>query len=159
MTSTRSRDPLTVVRRCLLALVALGLVGTGVELVLLEHYEDSWQLVPLFFIPLTLVVMAGHVMTGSAGSVRLLRVMMGFLIVAGCVGVVLHYRGSLEFQLEMDATQSGWQLFTKVIRAKAPPTLAPGVMAQLGLLGLVYTYQHPALGGPVTSDRRRPHDS
>jgi hypothetical protein len=36
-------------------------------------------------------------------------------------------------------------LFVKVVTAKAPPALAPGVMVQLGLLGLVYTYKHPAL--------------
>ena len=61
------------------------------------------------------------------------------------LGIVLHYRGNLEFQLEIDATQSSWDLFRKVIHAKAPPALAPGAMTQLGLLGLVYTFRHPAL--------------
>jgi hypothetical protein len=28
-----------------------------------------------------------------------------------------------------------------------PPLLAPGVMMQLGLIGLAYTYKHPALNG------------
>ena len=28
----------------------------------------------------------------------------------------------------------------------ATPTLAPGAMVELGLLGLAYTYRHPALG-------------
>jgi hypothetical protein len=69
---------------------------------------------------------------------------MVLLVVGGAAGVVLHYRGSLEFQREMDPTQSGWELFTKVMHAKAPPTLAPGAMAQLGLVGLVYTFRHPA---------------
>ncbi|HYJ16246.1 MAG TPA: hypothetical protein VE170_12200 [Candidatus Limnocylindria bacterium] len=32
-----------------------------------------------------------------------------------------------------------------MIGAKAPPLLAPGSMVQLGLLGLAYTYKHPAL--------------
>jgi hypothetical protein len=45
----------------------------------------------------------------------------------------------------MDPSLSGWPLFVKVVTAKAPPALAPGVMVQLGLLGLVYTYRHPAL--------------
>ena len=90
-------------------------------------------------------MIAGHVTIGGRGSVLLLRVMMGFLLAAGLVGVVLHYQGSMEFQLEMDPTLSGWSLFSRVLQAKAPPTLAPGVMAQLGLLGLVYTYRHPAV--------------
>ena len=138
-------DPSLAIRRFLLAVIVLGLVGTGTELILLTHYEDSAQLVPLFFIALTLVVIAGHVTVGGSGTVLLLRVMMGFLVAAGALGVVLHYQGSMEFQLEMDPTVSGWALFTKVLHAKAPPTLAPGVMAQLGLIGLVYTYRHPAV--------------
>jgi hypothetical protein len=145
MPLTSSQDAAPVIRRFLLGIVVLGLAGTGIELVLLEHYLDSWQLVPLFFIGLTLAVIAAHGIRASAGTVRLLRVTMSFLIVAGAIGVALHFRGSLEFQLELDPTQSGWALVTQVLHAKAPPTLAPGVMAQLGLLGLVYTYKHPAL--------------
>ena len=137
-------DPLSAIRRFLLVIIVLGLTGTGAELVLLAHYEDSAQLIPLFFIALTLVAIVGHVAVGGAGSVLLLRVLMGFLVAAGALGVVFHYQGSMEFQLEMDPTLSGWTLLTKVLQAKAPPTLAPGVMAQLGLLGLVYTYRHPA---------------
>ena len=60
-------------------------------------------------------------------------------------GVWLHCRGNLEFQLDIDASQSAWTLFWKVLRAKAPPALAPGALIQLGLLGLVFTYKHPAL--------------
>lgn len=144
MRATLPSDPLLTIRRLLLALVVLGLVGLGTELVLLAHYEDSAQLVPLFFIALTLIVIAGHVVVGGAGSILMLRVMMAFLVAAGVLGIVLHYRGSMEFQLEMDPTMSGWSLFAKVLQAKAPPTLAPGVMAQLGLFGLIYTYRHPA---------------
>jgi len=33
-----------------------------------------------------------------------------------------------------------------VVEATAPPALSPGLLVQLGLLGLVYTYRHPALG-------------
>ena len=138
-----SGDTLLVLRRLVLAIVVLGLCGTATELVLLEHYEDWLQIVPLVFIALALVTITGHVIARRARSVWLLRAVMGLLVVSGVLGVVLHYRGSLEFQLEMDPTQSGWDLFAKVLHAKAPPALAPGVMAQLGLLGLVYTYRHP----------------
>ena len=33
--------------------------------------------------------------------------------------------------------------------AKAPPALAPAGMIQMGLLGLLYTYRHPALRQPM----------
>jgi hypothetical protein len=57
----------------------------------------------------------------------------------------LHLRANMEFQLEMDATLKGLDLFKKSIVAKAPPALAPGSMAQLGLIGLAYTFKHPKL--------------
>jgi hypothetical protein len=134
---------LSSLRRFLLALLVLGLGGVGAELVALAHYEDSWQLVPLVLIALAFVVIAWHLFDGSNTTVRVLRLVMLLFIVAGLTGIVLHYRGNLEFQLEIDPSQSHWTLFTKVIRAHSPPALAPGAMAQLGLLGLAYTYRHP----------------
>jgi hypothetical protein len=35
---------------------------------------------------------------------------------------------------------SNWELLEKILRAKAPPLLAPGMMLQLGLLGLAYVF-------------------
>jgi hypothetical protein len=39
----------------------------------------------------------------------------------------------------------GMDLLSKAMTGAAP-ALAPGAMIQLGLLGLVYTFRHPALG-------------
>jgi hypothetical protein len=137
-------DPATVVRRLLQGLLALGLLGTGGELLLLEHYEGATQVLPLAGIAVALAVLGLYATGSRPGVVRLFQVTMVTLIGLGGTGVVLHYRGSLEFQRDMDPTASSWQLFTKTIRAKAPPALAPGVLAQLGLLGLVSTYRDPA---------------
>jgi hypothetical protein len=138
-------DPIFVLRRLLLALLAFGLLGTGTELFLLGHYEGAWQIVPIALVALALTAIAAHAATGGARSVQVLRLVMVLLIVAAAAGVVLHYRGNLEFQLDMDPAATRWELFTKVVRAKAPPALAPGALAQMGLLGLAYTYRHPAL--------------
>ena len=138
-----SETALAGLRRMLLALLVFGLTGVGVELLALAHYEDSWQLAPLVLIGLSLFVIGWHVLDGGAATVRVLRLVMLLLIAAGVTGIVLHYLGNLEFQLEIDPSQSHWTLFNKVIRAHSPPALAPGVMAQLGLLGLAYTFRHP----------------
>ena len=66
---------------------------------------------------------------------------MALFVIAGILGVWLHYRGAAEFQLEMDASQHGPALWWKALRAKAPPVLAPGLMMQLGFLGLVFAYR------------------
>lgn len=140
-----SSDSLQLIRRLLLALIVFGLVGMGTDLLFLEHYEDSTQLIPLGLISLSLVAVVSYLMTGRAGAVRLMQVAMLLSVVGGLVGMGLHFRGNLEFQLDMDPTASAWDLFMKVMHAKAPPTLAPAAMVQLGLLGLVFCYRHPAL--------------
>jgi hypothetical protein len=119
--------------------LVFGLVGTGVELLLLSHYEDPWQLVPLGLIAAGLAALAWDAARSSATTKRIVRITMVLFALSGGLGTVLHYRGNLEFQLEIDASQSRWDLFRKVMRAKAPPALAPGLMIQLGLLGLIYT--------------------
>jgi hypothetical protein len=140
-----SPDPFAPIRRLLMALAAFGLVGIATELVFLEHYEDPPMFIPLGTITLALIALAMHAVAGTAGTLRLLRISMLVLLVSGGIGVVLHYRGSLEFQVDMDPTLSATQLFWKVMHMKAPPTLAPGVLAQMGLLGLLSTYRHPAV--------------
>lgn len=140
-----SSDPFAPIRRLLMALAAFGLIGIATELVFLEHYEDAPMFIPLATVALALVALAVHAVTGTASTLWLLRIAMLVLVVSGGVGVVLHYRGSLEFQVDMDPTLSASQLFWKVMHMKAPPTLAPGVLAQMGLLGLLSTYRHPAV--------------
>lgn len=141
-------------RRPLLALLAFGLLGTITELLLLGHYDGALQWIPLGLIVLALATILLHLRSGSAASITALRVVMTTLVLAGALGVLLHYRGNLEFQRDMDPTASAWELFKKVVRAKAPPALAPGAMAQLGLLGWIYTWRHPALGRPHTGATR-----
>jgi len=136
---------LAIVRRSLLAVLVLGMVGTGVELFLIAHYEDTLQLVPLATIAIAVAVLIWHIVKNDALSVRALQATMVLFLLAGAAGMWFHFRGGAEFQLEIDAAQSRWDIFAKVMRAKAPPVLASGVMVQLGLLGLLYAYRHPAL--------------
>jgi hypothetical protein len=145
MTPQSVRGAAPALRSWLLVLLTVGLAGTGTDLILLEHYEDSWQLVPLFLIVIALVTIAAFVITRSAIAIRVLQLIMAFCLVAGGLGFGLHYRSNAEKQRNMDPTLTHWAMFKKVIRAKAPPALAPAAMGQLGLLGLVFCYRHPAL--------------
>jgi hypothetical protein len=71
---------------------------------------------------------------------------MLLFLVAGVAGMALHFQGSAAFQLEINPSEPLWSLVTKVMQAQTPPVLAPGVMMQLGLIGIVYTLRHPLLG-------------
>jgi hypothetical protein len=132
----------------LAALLVLGLCGTAIELVLLEHFEGISQVIPLVLIGMALAALAWDLARPRSSSVRAFRAVMALLVASGVLGVVLHFRANLEFQLEVDPDMSRGELFWKALHATAPPALSPGVMVQLGLLGLIYTYRHPALRGP-----------
>ena len=134
-------------RRLILWLLTFGLVALFGELIALGHYEDWKQFAPLTAILLTLLTIGWHAASGNAPSVRTLQVVCAILMVTGAIGIILHYRSNVEFQLEVSPGLVGWDLIKKALNAKAPPALAPGVMAQLGVLGLIYTFRHPALRG------------
>ena len=133
----------SIPRGAILALLGFGLAGSGIELLLLEHYEDGWQFVPLMLIPAAIGVMLWHIARPTRTTVRALQGAMALLVVAGLVGVWMHYSGAAAFQLEIDPSQPGRDVVWKALRAKAPPVLAPGLLMQLGFLGLAYAYRHP----------------
>lgn len=136
-------------------MLVFGLAGTMVELLLLEHYEDRWQFVPLVLIAAALGVVSWHGARPSVASVRALQALMTLFVIAGPIGIGLHFRGAAEFQLEIDRSQHGWTVFQKAIKAKAPPILAPGIMMQLGVIGLVYSYRHPVPTGSLTASEEK----
>src|SRR5262249_55221150 len=132
-----SADPVGMLRLWILVVLVLGLLGTVTELVLLSHYEQPVQLVPVVLIVLALVVLVWHAIGRSTAS---LRVLLGLMELCVLAGFAAHFHGAAEFQLDLEPSLSTWELVEKVMRAKAPPLLAPGMMMQLGLLGLAYVY-------------------
>lgn len=133
-------------RRILLVILILGIAGISLELWLLAHTEDVYQLIPLWLAALAAIAIATVALRPSVGTVRLFQAVMALFLVSGIVGMYLHFEVNMEFQLEMDPALSGMALYRKAIVAKSPPALAPGAMIQLGLVGLAYTFRHPALG-------------
>jgi hypothetical protein len=127
-------------RLWVLGVLALGLIGTVTELILLEHYEQALQFVPLVLIVLAVVVLAWHMLQPGTGSLRTLQIVMALFVLAGFAGMAAHFNGSAEYQLELNPDMSNWELLEKILHAKAPPLLAPGMMLWMGLLGLAYAY-------------------
>ena len=135
-------------RRILLAIFLIGVVGISAELLLLNHIEDASQWIPLVLCGAAVASSAAVAVRPATATIRLFQLVMLLLVISGAVGIYLHYGATTEFQLEMDPTLQGFALLKKAIVAKAPPALAPGAMTQLGLIGLAYTFRHPALAPP-----------
>ena len=140
---------LAALRALLLGIFAIGSAGTGVELLLIEHYEEFWQVAPLLLLLAGLVAVGWLAVRPSAAGVRLVRGLMLLFLASGAVGVLLHYQGNAEFEMERNPTLGGLALLWESVRG-ATPALAPGTMVQLGLVGRAAAFRHPALEGRGT---------
>lgn len=129
-------------RLCLL-LLAFGIAGTAAELLLLGHIEDWQQWIPiaLFAVgfPLALILVWAH----RPRVVTIFRGTMALYVASGLVGTWLHYRGNVEFELEMTPEATGLPLAWEALTG-ATPALAPGTMVWFGLLGLIAVWRDPA---------------
>ena len=130
-------------RKLLLLTLVVSLVGTLAEPLLLEHFEDAWQWTPIVLLGAALAVLAWHGLERGAASLNVLRGLMVLSMLSGLVGLLLHYKGNVEFELEMYPDLAGWKLFKEAMMG-ATPALAPGAMMQIGLVGLAWTFRHPA---------------
>ncbi len=131
-------------RQILLVLVLVGIGGLATELLLLDHTESFNQWIPLIALALGLVTALTVMVRPGHRSIRIFQWIMASFVIAGILGLYLHYRGNVEFALERYPEMRGLGLVWKALRG-ATPTLAPGALAQLGLLGLAFAYKHPAL--------------
>ena len=133
-------------RQLLLLLLFIGILGLSVELLLLRHAESFSQLIPHVTLFIGLLTTAAVSFRPSPATLRAFQLGMLLFLVVGLLGVVLHLKGNVEFALERNPSLSGASLAWKALRG-ATPALAPGALAQLGLIGLLFTYRHPTLAG------------
>ena len=131
-------------RRFALALCLLGVVTTPIELVLMQHYNTKDQIMPFVFLGLAAIGVAAAWFRPNAKVLRGVRVLMVLVVLGSGIGVFEHLKANYR-----DATRGGVvpNLIELVLTGVAP-LLAPGILAQVGLLGLAFTYKHPAFEVP-----------
>ena len=143
-TQRSRRGDADLLRRFVLAILIIGIVGTGVELVLLEHMEDIWQWIPLVLLAVALPGAGWLFVAPGVTSVRVFQILMVLFVFSGFVGQWFHFKGNVEFELEMYPSRGGLDLVWEALGG-ATPSLAPGTMTLLGLFGLVVCFRHPGL--------------
>lgn len=127
------------VHRLLAGLMLAGMALTAAELALLGHYEDRWQRLPLVLLAcgLGLQPLRRRVLAGRAWLA-----LMVLFAAGGIAGLVQHFRGNAEFELELSPGLGSWALVWESLRG-ATPALAPASLIGLGLLGLALTLCEP----------------
>jgi hypothetical protein len=99
---------------------------------------------PLALLGAGVVAAAAVALRPARGVLLAFRALMAVYVVAGAVGAYLHLQGNAEFERESNPALTGPALLWESLRG-ATPALAPGSLAQLGLVGLALAYGHPAL--------------
>lgn len=131
-------------RAALAAIFYFGAIGTIAELVLLGHFEKALQFTPTAALLLAGAALGAALLRPTARALYLVRWTMALLAAVGALGIVFHYRANMQLELEMEPDLGGLRLVWLALRG-GTPALAPGLMAQIGLIGLLYTLGHPAL--------------
>ena len=135
---------MALIRRWLMIVLIAGLAGTLVELLLLRHTDGFWQLAPVVLLAAGMVVAGWSALAPRAVSVRSLQGVMSLLVLSGAVGMIQHFRGNLGYERDSNPSLSGAGLYRSALQGSTP-ALAPGAMIQLGLIGLLLAFRHPAL--------------
>jgi hypothetical protein len=120
------------------AIFLFGSLGTGAELLLMEHTEGVWQNVPLVLVAIGCSGLAVMAIKPGRAQLRAFQLVMALFVASGLAGLWLHYRGNVEFELELRPGSSGLDLFRESMMG-ATPALAPGTMILLGAVGLAYS--------------------
>ena len=142
-------ETVRAIRSIILAVILMGLAGTGLELVFVDHFESTAQWVPVVLICLALLVLGAYSLVGAAALLRVFQAVMIMFILSGLAGIALHYQHDVEKAEKDHPGIRGAELIQTAVAGEAP-LLAPGAMIELGILGLAYVFRHPALKEPYT---------
>jgi hypothetical protein len=149
------------VRRALIALTVIGILGTAFELATERHWNDLEQLIPWAAL---VVLAAATVLVALPGGrgVTAGRVLAVLVLGASIYGVFTHVLANFDAGVldqryaetwdGLPLLQRWWYAVTKTVGPA--PTLAPGMLGQAALLLLLATVTGPAPRRSDTDDVR-----
>lgn len=144
----------TLLRRCLLAVAALAVAGTTVELAMIRHWKSPVQVVAWLALAVLAAAAGLLAFRPSRRVVQTVRVLAAAAALSGALGVAVHVHenyeaGPLDARYErtwatMSQPARWWAAVSRTV-GPAPP-VAPGVLGQAALALFFATLRHPALG-------------
>jgi len=131
-------------RRFLLVLAGSLCFGTVVDLLLVEHRQDLFQLIPFVLSRLGLIAVLAALLRPQRTTLRMLQIVMVLNILGSLFGVYEHVEHNMAFALEIRPNTTTSAAFWAALSG-ANPLLAPGILALAAIIALAATYYHPAL--------------
>jgi hypothetical protein len=114
-------------------ILILMILGLSIELFFIAHYENFWQYLPFLVLVVSLVSIWLVLKNKLLVLVKFAFLMV---ILTGFLGVYLHLKSNLEFELEMYPNIQWKDLLAQSLTG-ALPVLAPGSLFTVGLLRLL----------------------
>ena len=134
---------LRCVRLLILAAIAAALIVTEAELLFVGHTgSNNGQVIAVVLVSLGLITVSCHAILRNTSSIVVLRLTMYLFLIFGIDGLFTHYHWAVQSALKSQPTLVGMPLVYATLSGKIP-LLAPGMLIEIGLLGLIYTFQHP----------------
>ena len=106
------------------------------ELLLVGHYEDANQLIPLVVATLGLVTVLWVSLSAHIAALRAFQFVMLVYAGSGIIGVTLHYKANVALQLEADPSLHGAALVRKVGDVHCPSRSGAGTDGAAGPSGV-----------------------
>ena len=148
-------DAAAILRKALLVLASVAVVGTALDLATLRHWKASLQLVP-WFVLAGLAVAIALAFVPSPTTIRVARVIAVVAVLCAFFGVFEHIKTNydvapLDYRYTdrwatMSWSSRWWAAANKTV-GPSPP-LAPAVLLYGALCVLFSTVRHPALHKP-----------
>ncbi|MFK7832490.1 MAG: hypothetical protein AB8B52_04365 [Winogradskyella sp.] len=113
------------------------MLGTGLDLYLLSHYEDRLQFIPILCISLLMLMMIVLFFLRTTLVKNVFKFVLIITALSGVYGSYLHLIANYEFEIEMQPTANNLDLFFESLSG-ALPALAPLSMVVLALIGYSY---------------------
>ena len=93
------------VKQIIVLALLFMMVGTLLELYLLDHYEDAYQLIPVLCIAFSLINLIILLFKKSKKIINLFKLVLVLTSLSGVYGVFLHLQSNFEFE-QGDETNS-----------------------------------------------------
>ena len=160
-----------LLRRCVLALAAFGVIGAALDLGLSRHWQTAIQLVPWAALGGIAIALALIAVRPTGRALRIARVLLVVVAASAALGIYQHVAANyatapLDFRFadrweQMSVPARLWAAGSQAVGPS--PTLVPGLLAYLALMTWLATLHHPAFitaharglgasAGPVRSD-------
>src|SRR5262249_24279072 len=103
---------------------------------------NNGQVIAVVLVVLGLITVTCHAILRNTPSIVAFRLTMYLFLIFGIDGFLTHYHSVVQAALKSQPTLVGMPLLYATLSGKTP-LLARGMLIEMGLLGLSYTFQHP----------------